>query len=188
MNKISKRTLLLIAALLGVTAILLYVALAPKKEKLEPKVALQLATAKSSLSFTQPKQETGSTYSTNVDLTSGGNKVTGVQLELEFNPAHISDVDVKPGPFFENSVELIKNIDDEKGTISYAIAVGQGENGVSGSGTVAIITFTQVGEDGTESQIKFLPKTLITSDETDQSVLKSGVDLIFKLGEPTDNN
>jgi len=80
-------------------------------------------------------------------------------------------------------VELLKKVDNQKGTISYALAGGLGQKGVTGGGTVAVITFQEKGKAGEIASINFLPKTLVTAQGTDKSVLKTAVGATFPIQE-----
>lgn len=185
----SRRTLILIIVLLGITAILLAIALTPK----QPSAPIQqiptptISFAQTSLAINNNPIVVNSTssaipiYSTDVTIATGNNKVNAVQLELAFDVAHLYNVDIKPGPLFQNGVELLKKVNNENGTISYAIASPPGQKGFSGSGTVAVITFAENGKPGDVARINFLPKTLVTALGIDKSVLKTAVGATFAI-------
>jgi len=120
-------------------------------------------------------------YSTDVTITTGNNKVNAVQLELAFDVTHLYNVDIKPGPLFQNGIELLKKVNNQNGTISYAIASSLGQKGFSGPGIVAVITFAENGKPGDVTKINFLPKTLVTAGGTDKSVLKTAVGATFAI-------
>lgn len=191
----SRRTLILIIVLIGITAVLLAIALTPK-QTLPPSTQKQaeniLSLAKTTLRIKPPVSEiqtstvsASPTYSSEVIIQTGGNKVTGVQLELSYDTTHITNFDIKPGPFLKNASELIKKIDPQKGTVSYAITVPLSEGGVTGGGTVAVISFREVGTPGEIAQINFLPKTQVSSETTDKSVLKTAVGATFEIAGTT---
>ncbi len=185
----SRRTLILIIVLIGITAVLLAIALTPKQApapvRQKPTSSISYAqtilrisnnpTAVNSTSSATP------TYSTEVTITTGNNMVNAVQLELAFDASHLYNVDIKPGQLFQNSAELLKKVDNQKGTISYAIASPLGQKGVSGIGIVAVITFQEKGNPGELARINFLPKTLVTALGTDKSVLKTAVGATFPI-------
>ena len=185
----SRRTLILIVVLIGITAILLAIALTPK----QPPVPMQQAPTPT-ISYAQTTfrinnnpavvNSTSSAvpiYSTDVTITTGDNKVNAVQLELSFDTAQLYNVDIKPGPLFQNGAELRKEVNNQNGTISYAIVSPLGQKGFSGSGVVAMITFSENGKPGDLAQINFLPKTQVTAEGTDKSVLKTAVGATFTL-------
>jgi len=185
----SRRTLILIVVLIGITAILLAIALTPK----QPPVPMQQAPtptisyAQTTLRINNNPAVVNSTssavpiYSTDVTITTGDNKVNAVQLELSFDTAQLYNVDIKPGPLFQNGAELRKEVNNQNGTISYAIVSPLGQKGFSGSGVVAMITFSENGKPGDLAQINFLPKTQVTAEGTDKSVLKTAVGATFTL-------
>lgn len=185
----SRRTLILIIVLIGITAVLLAIALTPK----ETPVPIQqvptptISYAQTTLRISNNPTVVNSTssavpiYSTDVTITTENNKVNEVQLELAFDAVHLYSIDIKPGPLFRNGVELLKKINNQNGTISYAIASPLGQKGFSGSGVVAVITFKEKGTPGDLAKINFLPKTLVTAEGTDKSVLKAAVGATFEV-------
>ncbi|OGH21514.1 MAG: hypothetical protein A2958_02175 [Candidatus Levybacteria bacterium RIFCSPLOWO2_01_FULL_38_13] len=186
-----KRTLILILVLIGITAVLLAIALTPKQNPVTPpqKPSEQnLSLAQTILRISPPVSAIQTStvsasplYSSEVTIQTGGNKVTGVQLELSYDIAYIANFDIEPGPFFKNAGELIKKIDPQKGTVSYAITVPLSEGGVTGGGTVAVISFRQIGTPGEFAKINFLPKTQVASETTDKSVLKTAIGTTFMI-------
>src|SRR3989344_438773 len=185
----SRRTIILIIILIGITAILLAIALTPKQAPTPVKQAPtpSISYAQTTLGINNNPIAVTSTssavpvYSTDVTITTGNNKVNAVQLELSFDVAHLYNVDIKPGPLFQNGAELRKEVNNQNGTISYAIVSPLGQKGFSGSGVVAMITFSENGKPGDLAQINFLPKTQVTAEGTDKSVLKTAVGATFTL-------
>ena len=49
------------------------------------------------------------------------------------------------------------------------------------AGVVAVISFSETGNPGDVTKINFLPKTLVTAQETDKSVLKSAIGATFAI-------
>lgn len=182
----SQKTVGLIIALILVTGILVYTAVAPKqpaptgtpaKTQTAPAVLAQttLALSPSLLSLSS------NSGSLNVVIDSGSNKITAVQLELSYDPKMLSALDIVPGPFFNNPVTLIKTIDDKNGKISYALGIAPTGLAKSGQGAVATITFSSAQQTGQATQITFSPKTLVTAAGANSSVLKatSGAAVVF---------
>lgn len=188
----SKRTIILIIVLLAVTLGLLAIALAPKKAvPPEEKVGARPAPsyAHTTLKMSSPTGASSGIYSSTVSMSTGDNKgITGVQLELSFDKSKLQIVDIKPGSFFLTPTELIKRIDNVNGTISYAIIAGIGKKGAQGDGEVAKITFREVGKPGDTAQINFEPKSLVTSSETDQSVMDKATGTTFTIGASSTTN
>jgi len=95
-------------------------------------------------------------YALNADVSTNGNKLTAIQMELSYDPKAITNVDVLPGTFFSDPVVLLKKVDQATGRISYAIAIKANQDAVSGKGTVAIIQFEPVkGSTLTTTSISF---------------------------------
>lgn len=185
----SRRTLVLIILLTLITAGLLVLALRPSvpPAPIKPQTA---PVAQTSLSFGQviitPATTSASpTYSLPVNIKTGANKVTVVQLELVFDPELLENVTATPGSFFTNSIELLKAIDAKNGKITYAIAVAPTDNGKEGIGTVAIISFESKAETQTETAITFSPKSLVAAEGFAQSVLISTNSAQFSLSPLT---
>lgn len=189
----SKRTIILIIVLLAVTLGLLAIALAPKKPvPPEEKVGARPAPtyAHTTLKISAPVNTGSDVYSSTVRISTGDNKdITGVQLELSFDKSKLQIVDIKPGSFFPTPTELLpKKFDNVNGTISYALIAGIGKDGAQGDGDVATITFREIGKAGDIAKINFEPKSLVTSSETDQSVLKTSTGTTFTIGASSTTN
>ncbi|HBB76836.1 MAG: hypothetical protein A2186_02670 [Candidatus Levybacteria bacterium RIFOXYA1_FULL_41_10] len=193
-NLFANKTPLLIIFLVIATVILVALAMAPNRPSLPtPNLGAQKEIiADSSLSLSELYQidedEEASeaavvSYQSDVQIMTGKNKVTGVQLEIKYDPALITTVDVLPGDFFQNPTELLKKIDTEEGIISYAL--GTENKGLSGKGVVATITFVpRTGVRG-ETAFEFLSKTTVVAENADQTVLKEMSGLEFSLGSST---
>src|SRR3989344_7809002 len=123
----SRRTLILIIVLIGITAVLLAIALTPKQpppSSTQKQAEKNLSFAQTTLRIKPPVSaiqtstvSASPTYTSEVIIQTGENKVTGVQLELSYDTTHITNFDIKPGPFFKDASELIKKIDPQKGTV-----------------------------------------------------------------------
>lgn len=187
----SRRTLILIVVLIGITAVLLAIALTPKQAtapiQQAPTPVISLAQTTLAINNNPTPVTSASSalllYSTDVTMTTGENSVNAVQLELSFDTTHLYNVDIKPGPLFQNGAELLKKVNKENGTISYAIASPLGQKGFSGFGVVAVITFSENGKPEDIATINFLPKTLVTALGTDKSVLKTATGATFSISE-----
>jgi len=121
-----------------------------------------------------------------VNIETGGNEVTAVQLELQFDTKAINNVAIKPGPFFTSAVELMKRIDKENGRITYMIGISPAQSPISGGGTVAQITFSKVRNTTLPStEINFSTtensKSIVTATGIEESVLKSTTDTVIEL-------
>lgn len=182
LNKDSKgfkinKTMLLVAGLVILTGVLLAISLSSKKISSIPTLTREQETdfAHTSLSISEEPRVSSlsGTYEVDVNIDSSDNKITGAQLELSYDPKVLTKVEIEPGDFLPNPVVILKKIDAQNGKISYVIGSQLGENGVKGTGAIAVITFSKT--DNQETTINFLPQTLITAEGSDQSVLKESV-------------
>lgn len=177
----SKRTLTLIFALIVATTALVFVAVKQQPQNPPQKAETILPTptpfAESTLSFSPNPltvDNTATSSSINVDINTGSNNATAVQLEMQYDPKVLKNVDIALSSFLQNPVVLLKNIDKKTGRISFAFGINPAGNAQKGMGTVATLTFEVNKESqGTETAISFLPKTLVTAEGVSQSVLKS---------------
>lgn len=185
----SKRTLFLIFALFIITSVLIVMALyQPTMPKTTPKVPVNEPVAQTVLSFGTPQVATSSSvsvlnYSLPINIATGKNKVTAVQLELQYDPLILTNVAVTPGSFFANPNVLLNQIDVKTGRISYAFGVGLDDQGVAGKDTVANLTFSIKIGALEKTAIIFLPKTLVTAEGIIESVLKEALVGQFTLGK-----
>lgn len=183
----SKRTIALIALLIVATAFLLALAITPQKptspQTLAPSPTKIPALAESVLSVSpNPLILTAGTVkqgSVNIDINTGTNKVTAVQLELFYDPLILKNVDINTASagagFFDNPIVLLKNIDANNGRITFALGITPTGTPKIGSGTVATITFSGQSNTPTQTQISFLPKSLVTASGITSSVLKQSL-------------
>lgn len=188
----SKRTLFLIFALFIITITLLLIALfQPQAPKKLPTPAIKKPVAQTILSFGAPEIATSSStlrqpadlnYSLPVKISSFKNKVTAVQLELQYDPKILTNVAVVPGSFFPNPETLLNQIDIKTGRISYAFGAGLKDQGVTGKGIVAHLTFSVKAGTEEKTAILFLPKTLVAAEGISESVLKQTANVLFTVG------
>lgn len=178
----SKRTLFLIFALFIITFVLLMVALykpqAPKT--LQVVTAPKEPAAQTDLSFGSLSASASSSIP--INIATGKNKVTAVQLELQYDPQVLTNVSITPGSFFKNPVILLNQIDAKTGRISYALGINPTDQGVVGQGVVANISFSAKTKTSEETAIIFLPKTLVTAEGVSETVLKTSKNAIFTVG------
>jgi len=182
-----RKTLLLIIFLIfaagGLSTLAIYINNAPRFLTPTPTPIKVIADTVLTISKTPQKQSSASAYKTDVLIDTGENKVTKAQLELNFDPNLITNIDINQGPFFANGQVILKNIDLENGRISFAIAQGSDENGVTGSGVLATILFyaSKNLPLGGIISINFEPKTQVSALDTSSSVLKSAIGASFAL-------
>jgi hypothetical protein len=120
-------------------------------------------------------------YSLGVDMTTGQNKVTAVQFELQYDPKALTNVNVVAGEKGKDWAELIKKVDTTNGIVSYALGINPGQKGVNGPGQIARITFSKTYSFTGQTRITFLPKTMATAEGYDKSVLKTSTGALFSF-------
>lgn len=111
----------------------------------------------------------------NINIDTGQNQVTGVQLEIAYPQDQITAEAIMPGSFLNNSTVLYKNIDAIAGRITYALALPPSESPVNGNGNVAVLTIKKNPKNlnnGESAMIRILDKSLVTSLGIEGSVLK----------------
>lgn len=120
----------------------------------------------------------------------GGQEISGTQLELQYNPAIIKNVTVSSptDSFFGTPNDykiLYTNIDQQNGTISFTVAANNRELARTGNGKVATLSFT-VDQNTTvpTTTLTFAPTTLVTIFGANQTVLKEAAGLTVVL-DPT---
>ncbi len=180
----SKRTLFLIFALFVITGVLLMMALYNPNAKPAATKIIQTSEkqiAQTILSFGNIVSSPSAAYSVPINIT-GTNKVTAVQLEMQYDPEVLTNVAVVPGVFFKNPTILLNQIDQKTGRISYAFGINPTDQGVMGNGVIATLSFTAKTQAPMQTHIMFLPKTLVTAENTNESVLKQANAAQFTVG------
>lgn len=184
----SKRTLALIIVLIIITGALLMVALSSQRTQPSAPVATAptptTSPAHTTLAIVESATTTGALHkSLDVLVDTNGDKSTGVQLELQYDPAVVTNISITPGTFYADPFELLKNIDRKNGRITYAIAIKPNGTAHSGKGVVAVLHYDVVpGAVANQVAFTFLPKSKATAEGVAQSVLKSTTD--YKISVP----
>ena len=138
--------------------------------------------AQSSLYFAPDKLilKSGSTalQTVVVMLTPQLNDVTGVQLEISYDPQFITNVHIANGSLFTHPLIFSNKVDPKNRQISFSYVITPSQKPVNKKGSVAIITFNPTGNltatNGhtiTETRLQFLSKTEITARGVNPSVL-----------------
>ncbi len=189
-----KQTMAFVTFLIAVTILLLGLAVYTQKvvtpTPTQKPQAVFPSYAKTVLKLTPPSNSPSlpNTYSTNVSIETNGDKITAAQLELSFDPKVLTNVQITPGPFIQNPVILLKKVDQANGRISLALGIPLGQNGTSGTGTIATITFSEVPTATGSTILDFLPKTAVTAKGIAQSVLKESVGSLFFVNQKPFNH
>lgn len=130
---------------------------------------------------------TSAVSTADVWIDAGSNMISGVQLEMQYNPDSLQNVTIKPATgevnsFFApapSSVLLFNEVDSKLGRISYAIGISTGVKAISGKGRIATITFARL-KNGQSESITFLPSTQVTQPRNKTSVLKEALPLTIQ--------
>lgn len=124
------------------------------------------------------------TYSLPIIIQAEKNAVTGIQIELNYDPQAITSVNIAPGSFFTNPVILFKTIDIVNGRVSYAIGINPQNQGIKKKeGIAAILSFKASSPISQTTAISFLENSLVTTEEIDGSILNSTIPTQFVLGQ-----
>lgn len=175
----SKRVLLIVFIVVIVTVALLGIALKgsnipsvtpspPPTSAIMPLTTLMINPATLDL-------KNGSSGVLQVDIDSSTNEITGVQLELQYDPKALTNVTIEPGPFLPDPLILRNKITKETGRISLILGVTPQQNPVKGKGTVATIHFTKLPSTLTETDFTILPSSEVTAEGVDTTVLHNAV-------------
>lgn len=185
----SKRTLFLIFALILIAGTLVAMAIyQPKADKIVTVTPTPEPVAQTILSFGALQTATTSSlvttdYFVPINIQTFKNKVTTVQLELQYDPMLLTNVTIKPNDFFVKPVILLNQIDTKTGRITYAFGIGPTGHGIYGDNkTIATLYFSTKPNVTEKTAIIFLPKSLVTAEGVLQSVLKESPVGQFDLG------
>lgn len=181
-----KKTTILIIILAVITGILIFLALRNDKTQ-EIVVKPNLPTVKptttpapyATLSFSVANLDlsTVAINSQTVDILIDTNNrpVSGVQVELSYNPKVISNVTIIPAtpPFFGlDQFVAINSVDATQGRVSYAVGIPLQGTEKIGKGVIATLSFSVNKFAGvSNASVTFLPKSTVTSLQTSGSIL-----------------
>lgn len=192
------RTAILIVILALVTGILVYLAVTSQNARRAPTTQNLIPTEKpvekTAQVFFNPQNVDISNNSTTSALTvdimvdSGGQDITGVQAELQFDPKALVNVKLLPGTdavsFFGSNVSVLFNdVNTQTGRISYATAIPLGGTPKKGVGKIATLTFQKAYGAPSSTQVVFLDKSLVTILGANESALKSTAPLNIVLSQ-----
>lgn len=210
-NIMPKKTLALIFGLVLVTVVLFVIALRtnnpqPAKDEIAAPSVMPVeptSAARSTLTMSPNPVAVrpGQQGSVDVIIDTADHDVTGVQLEVAYDPNVITNVKAVPGPLFERPTILydkFDNNDPKSGRYTFAPVLQPNQQPIKGTGVVATITFTARGTVGTQSQLTLLgpdpsipekPGTLVTARGVEKSVLKeqTGTLVVIDSAAPAAN-
>ncbi|GEM_PF-1175762 len=200
-----KKTTILIVTLFLFTIGLIYVAIKTEQNNPIPVIEEEQLTEEDALdliptinpqtviSFSPNSVDTAQNpqelYSVDVNANTNGQSISGIQLELAYDPGIITNVTVTPSEnnlFGQNPAVLINNVDPELGRISFVIALGGlDDEEVNGNGNIANITFNTLFSESQTTEITILPKTTVRTLLSTNSLLREALPLTITLPAPT---
>lgn len=179
----SKRTVVFLCVLFGITIVFLFTALNPQLANSNFVYSTSIPTPiiQTSLYF-DPSQDVISTRSAELQknaimIDTGGNSVQLVQIELSFDPNIVNNIDIIPGKFFPAASIVLKNIDYDNGRISFALKSPP----TRGKGVLAILSYGIVNPHSVQTMISFLPKTSASDPSFNRSVLLKTTGLLISF-------
>ena len=136
------KTWLLVAGLVILTVVLLVVSInssnAPTTPTGSKNVEADIAFTTLTISEAPRISSVSGIYEMDVLINSDKNEITGVQVEISFDPEVLSRVDILPADFLDSPEVLIKDIDSKNGRITFALGNRRGVAAAKGSGVIAI--------------------------------------------------
>lgn len=187
-HRVSFRTTLLIVFLAILAAVLLFVALKPVKKLATSNPTTPTPTtspAHSTLALslgTSTATAGANSQVADVTIDTQSNSVSGVQFEIAYDPTVITNVKVSAGDFFPTPLTLLNQVDSKNGKINYAVGIQPTGQGIKGSGTVAVISYTILPtQSASMTKLTFLPKTQVIQQGVLGSVLEKAIDLSIPI-------
>lgn len=189
-HKAPVKTIILIVILAILAGVLLFVALNPFKKapvtttRVEATPTVSPAHAILTMNLDTTASETGilKTKAVDVNIDTRSNKISGVQFEVSYDPTIVANVSVKVGSFFSNPLTLLNQVDTKNGKIDFALGIQPTAQQVSGSGTIAIISYTVLPTaTASVTKFSFLPKTQVIEQGILGSVLEKSIDLVVPI-------
>jgi hypothetical protein len=121
-------------------------------------------------------QDIGKLHTVSIGIDTDQNRLSSIQLELQFNPLLFGQVAIQPATgsavWSDQYKVLYSRVDQTTGRVSFLFET---EN-LQGKGPIATFSFIPQSASGS-SKIIFLDKTMVTAQGTDLSVLKNTVPL-----------
>ncbi len=196
MRNVHPKTLILIGVLVTLAVVLLGVAIRlsgtpnntiPGTTQITPTVSVE-KTASVAFSPTTLNLPAASTSgSVEVIVTTGNNSITGAQVEINYDPTVIQNVEVE-APDVTNSLlgapGTYTNLFTDTttpGKIVFARAIGLSGQEVNGTGSIGKISFTVVRGTQAATELTFGTETAVTTTKTTESILNTTTPLVITL-------
>jgi len=113
------------------------------------------------------------------------NKVTAVQLEISYDPTVLKFVSIQTTDLLEGKQILMKNIDEVHGHITFAAGISPSGQDISiqGADEIGKLVFQKLKTDMTQTEVTFLPSTLVTARNIQRSVLIGSKGAVINLSQ-----
>lgn len=114
-------------------------------------------------------------------IQTGTNAVSTVQVELRYNPLQVTVASITPGDFLPEPEIILSDIDNTRGRINYALTTSSPASQIKGGGTLVVLNMaaTNTASISGNTQIEFLPKTAVRSQDSLSSLLQSTENLLI---------
>lgn len=129
-----------------------------------------------------------STITSTIYLDSNQNLINGAQIELQYDPQILHNLNIKPAQnnfFGKDYTVLIQEVREEYGRATLAIEENPGRTEKKGNSAVASISFeaTSLTATSTATTISFLNKNAATNTTTESSLLKEAFPLTIQCAK-----
>lgn len=191
-----KKTITLVVILALIAGALLFLALRPagKQQITQKIIPTRKIVQKTATVFFNPQNidlSSGTatpTSSVDIFVDTGNNEISGVQLEMQYDPKALRNVALTQSTdvnafFGPNNQPLFREVNPETGRISFAIAIQPTQPTKKGVGKLATLSFSKVFNAKGTTTVNFLEKTVVTVLGADQSALKDSIPLSVTLSE-----
>lgn len=116
-----------------------------------------------------------------ITIDAGNKAISAVQAEISYNPQVLTNIIIIPGNFFNNPFMLFNRVDQTNGIIFFAITNRSALPSSLHKGTIATISYNSIPGIANPTTINFLPKTKITTQGIDTSILKQATGITITL-------
>lgn len=114
----------------------------------------------------------GQTGTVSLEVVYQGDKPDFAQLEIGFDPEVIGEITIAPGNFFETPSILLETIDEDNGRISFALRSTNAQPDADQKSDVLNIGFRVLSRSAGITNIYFLPKTKMSTNNADIELVK----------------
>lgn len=112
-------------------------------------------------------------FNIQVLISTGNNQTIGSQISVKFDPNKLKLNDITSGGFYENASIAGKSVDNSNGIGSISFLVEPGSNPVLGSGVLANLSFTAIGDGRTTINFDEPNTIVVAINENGENVVSS---------------